>query len=170
MTYAEINLILIDSSSQRRAVIARALDEAGLGRAAFACVRDSEASLAEDRIVLIEDRGNNIDALVDLMARRDLCLPFIAFAMDPAARAIGRAVAKGAIDYLRLPMAIAEIEEAALAGLQAHARFGQLADGAGEGPGAAGDGTLAPFGPQSFALHRANMLGRIGKPIIASLI
>jgi FixJ family two-component response regulator len=177
------SLALVDSNSRRRQAITFPLYAHGLHVEPFEDLRELLARWPRSGVVLIEDRDNNLQNLIEAMTQRGEWLPLIAFSDAPATHRVVRAVLDGAIDYIEWPCATldllqiisaAETSGAVIGSLKlrearARSRMQRLTKrerevltGVADGLSNRMIGEQLAISPRTVEIHRANMLTKMG--------
>jgi two-component system response regulator FixJ len=176
-------LILVDGDSRRRASISHMLPGHGVHVEPFESVAELAQSWPRSRTVLIHDSEGSIAQLISRMAQHGEWYPIVAFAEEPVAARIVRAILDGAVDYLVWPFS----PEAVLAALErleddpeglgnarmreavARGRIEKLTDREREvldciasGLSNRKIGEKLEISPRTVEIHRANMLIKLG--------
>ena len=176
-------LILLDSTTRRRAAISHALSGRGIHVEPFETVAELTAHWPRNGLILAHDDAGTIPALMRHMGAAGDWLPLIAFADAPTPRRIVDAVLEGAIDYVTWPFdedALAQAIETAqsraefmgsskLREAMAKSRVDRLTrrerevlSGVASGLSNRLIGEKLAISPRTVEIHRANMLNKMG--------
>ncbi|MFM5930629.1 MAG: response regulator transcription factor [Novosphingobium sp.] len=177
------SILLVDGDFRRRAAISHFLMGSTMHVEPFEDAHEFVAQSPREGIVLVHDDGGSIQPLLDHMGHTGHWLPIIAFADDPAPRAIVEAVLAGAVDYLAWPFDVEGLSEsimlaqnraAATAGSRlreavARSRIERLTRrerevlaGVADGLSNRMIGEKLAISPRTVEIHRANMLNKMG--------
>ena len=177
------NLILIDRDSRRRASISHALSVSNIHVEPFENIEELTLAWPRSGVIMIHDEAGSIGELIEKMAAANEWYPIIAFCEVPAPRQIVQAVLDGAIDYVRWPIGIEDLNgalaraidmsEAAgntkLREVMARSRLERLTrrerevlDGVASGLSNRLIGEKLAISPRTVEIHRANMLNKLG--------
>ncbi len=176
-------LILVDGDFRRRAAISHCLAGSGIHVEPFENESELFVRWQRSGLLLVNDDGLAISALLDHMGKSGNWLPMVGFSENPSARRIASAILEGAIDYLAWPFGRDEIEEtmhdaarkaASLSSIKlreamARSRVERLTRREREVlAGVAGGlsnrriGERLAISPRTVEIHRANMLTKMG--------
>jgi len=177
------NLILVDSSTRRRASVSHALSQAQIHTEPFETITELASRWPRSGVILIHDTPGALSDLISKMAANSEWFPVIAFSENPSAGRIAEAVLDGALDYVAWPFEQAELEQAIA---RAQSRAGELGsvrqreimarsriekltrrerevlDGVAGGLSNRRIGAELSISPRTVEIHRANMLNKLG--------
>jgi FixJ family two-component response regulator len=177
------NIAVVDSNTRRRAAMSHALFASAIHVEPFETIDELVLCWPRAEAILVDDRDEAIEELIDLMAEQGRWLPLIAFSEAPSTDRIVRAVLAGAVDYLEWPCEPAQVIGAligaestgqALGSLKlrearARSRVRRLTKREREVlAGVAGGlsnrliGERLEISPRTVEIHRANMLTKMG--------
>jgi two-component system response regulator FixJ len=176
-------LILVDADTRRRAAISHTLSGHGVHVEPFETIAELAQSWPRNGTVLIHDNEGCIAELIARMAQHGEWYPIVAFAEEPVAARIVRAILDGAVDYLVWPFAT-ETVLAALERLEKNAeglgnarmreaaargridklteREREVLDLVASGLSNRKIGERLEISPRTVEIHRANMLNKLG--------
>ncbi len=97
-------LILVDNDTRRRSGLSHTLSSHGMHVEPFETVAELATCWPCNGTVLIHDSEGDVALLIEEMARHGEWYPIIAFAEQPDAARIVRAITEGAVDYLVWPI------------------------------------------------------------------
>ena len=176
-------LILVDGDSRRRATLSHSLSGHGIHVEPFESVAVLAQSWGGRRGAVIHDSAGSVADLISRMAQHGEWYPIVAFAEEPIASRIVRAMLDGAVDYIVWPFAPEEV----LASLErlednaeglgnarmreavARGRIEKLTDRervvldcVASGLSNRKIGEKLEISPRTVEIHRANMLNKLG--------
>jgi len=178
-----VNLVLVDGDTRRRAAITHALSASDIHVEPFESVGELALSWPRYGIILLHNDEGAVARLVDAMADHGEWFPIIAFSEEPNAPKIVQAILDGAIDYVTWPIAgrdlAATLERALeraekmgnakLREVMARARVEKLTrrerevlSGVASGLSNRLIGQRLAISPRTVEIHRANMLNKLG--------
>ena len=176
-------LILVDGDFRRRAAITHNLAGSGVHVEPFEDARELCARWQKSGLLLVNDDGFAISALLAFMASKGSWLPVVGFAENPVPHRIVEAILDGAIDYMAWPFSRDEILEmmesaaqkaksvgsAKLREAMARSRVEKLTrrerevlSGVADGLSNRLIGQKLAISPRTVEIHRANMLTKMG--------
>jgi FixJ family two-component response regulator len=176
-------LYLVDSDTHRRAAMCHTLASADIYVEPYDSIEEIKIHWPRNGAILVEDCDDYIPHLLEFMAASHQWLPLIAFAEDPSAPQVARAILTGALGYFAWPASPQDIEEAvdraeadsALLGSfrlrQARARSQlqkltrreqQVLSAITEGLSNREIGERLAISPRTVEIHRSNMLNKVG--------
>ena len=177
------NLALLDSDSRRKAVITYPLFAHGLHVEPFESLGELIAHWPGSGVIMVEDKDDNVENLIQAMTKSGNWLPLVAFSDARATQRIVRAILNGAIDYIEWPcptdqllgiIAAAETSGAVIGSLKlrearARSRLQRLTRrerevlvGVADGMSNRRIGEHLAISPRTVEIHRANMLTKMG--------
>lgn len=176
-------LILIDSDTRRRAATCHLMAAAGVYVEPYENVGEPIGRWPGSGVMLVEDRGDAIAAIMHHMIESGDWLPVIGFAEAPRTDRVVKAVRSGAVDYLHWPCDAEAIEDAVgaaqtdaalvrsqkLREARARGRIQRLTQREREVLAAVAGGLSSrkiaerlAISPRTVEIHRANMLNKMG--------
>lgn len=177
------SLALIDEDFRRRAAISHALSESGIHVEPFEDIAEITMRWPRGGSILVADKDNAIDELIDHMTENGEWLPVIAFSEGPDTGNVVRAVLSGALDYLEWPCSPSRIQTAIELAEGATSSIGSLRlreardrsrvqkltprerevlEGVADGLSNRMIGERLQISPRTVEIHRANMLNKMG--------
>ena len=177
------SLALIDGDFRRRAAISHALSESGIHVEPFEDIAEITMRWPRGGSILVGDKDNAIDELIDHMSENGEWLPVIAFSEGPDTGNVVRAVLSGALDYLEWPCSPSRIQTAIELAEGATSSIGSLRlreardrsrvqkltprerevlEGVADGLSNRMIGERLQISPRTVEIHRANMLNKMG--------
>lgn len=174
---------LVDTDISRRAAICHTLSASGVHVEPFEDVEEMAAHWPQSGVILIEDRRNTIEHLLERMTGSGNWLPVVGFSAAPTTHAVVKAILCGAVDYLGWPFNASDVKgvyraaEASMATIgnmklrEARARNHvqklsrrerEVLTGIAGGLSNRLIGQQLAISPRTVEIHRANMLTKMG--------
>lgn len=97
-------IAIVESDYQKRAKITNALITGGYHVEPYEEIEEFVSEARAGYVVLISDKGDNLDRLLNMLDRKALWFPIVPYSETPPLNAIVSAMLKGAVGYIdRLP-------------------------------------------------------------------
>jgi len=176
-------IFLVDTDQRRRAEACHNLARYGLHIEPFEDVSEIKLAWSMSGVFFVEDRKDNIEAMIKLMQDEGIWLPIVGFSERLETGRIVNAVRAGAADYLDWP-ASAEAIQASVESANSNAamignlklreakarslvekltrREREVLGGVADGLSSKRIGERLGISPRTVEIHRANMLNKVG--------